>query len=345
MRTRYSKPSSDIAPEFAVRMQDDAENITKYKDIIHTLISSPPRRNCILCQSLLEGETFENRDVEYVQCNICGHVQSRPCPPPNYPYSISGNNLFAKLYPDLDATAYINRRDRIYTPKLDWLLECLEHEGISRRNALNLRWTELGCGAGYFLSALEHAGAQNIQGIDADEKLVLQAKRFIPNARITSQRLPLHQTVKQVHTDIYVAWFVLEHIEAPHLFFNALQKLPKGTILAFSVPVFSIATLLDICFSNLQARHLDNVVHTQIYTDESIKFALNISNMSLKSQWIFGQDAEDFARYITLSIKNKMSFKLYEEKKSALTSMQDKLQELIDINEFSEQRHILAIKN
>jgi len=326
-------------------MNSGASNFEEYWAIASQLASSPPRTHCALCGKSLQGETFNNRGIAYVRCSTCQHVQSRPFPPNGYPHSAVGNDIFSDLYPELDKTAYISRRDRIYTPKLNWIIESLEQAGIRREKIITFKWTELGCGAGYFLSALTHAGAQKLHGVEADKKLTFQAKRFVPEASITTQNTPLYHVIMQYPSDIYVAWFVLEHIADPNIFFRTLSQLPKGTIFAFSVPMLSLATILDICFDNFRARHLDNIVHTQIYTDKSINYALKTAKMDILSQWIFGQDVEDLVRYVTSCLKNKMSTELFNETMNTLFSIQDEIQAVIDKKSLAEQRHILAIKS
>ena len=59
---------------------------------------------------------------------------------------------------------------------------------------------------------------------------------------------------------------------------------------------------------------------------------------------VFGQDAEDFSRFILDSIKNNYPDSMFKKISTKLFDLLNPLQHVIDINHFSDQRHIIAIK-
>ena len=154
----------------------------------------------------------------------------------------------------------------------------------------------------------------------------------------------LHDTVVSDQADIYVAFFVLEHISDPHQFYKQLSLQPSNTIFIFSVPFFGLSCLLEGVFDKLYARNLDAVVHTQIYTEESIEYALNLAKYEKVGQWVFGQDAEDFSRFILDSLREKYPDDLLQEVSKNLLNIQDSFQHVLDLSHLSDQRHFITIK-
>ena len=178
-----------------------------------------------------------------------------------------------------------------------------------------------------------------------DSDLVKKADAMTPDyVKLHHGDGNLHTTISNCSADVYIAFFVLEHVLNPFKFYQKLSTLPSKTIFIFSVPTFGLSCLLEGAFDNLYARNLDTVVHTQIYTEQSINYALNIANFDIIGQWVFGQDAEDFSRFILNSIRNNYPDSMFQKISRKLFDLQDPLQHVFDLNHFSDQRHIIAIK-
>ena len=344
MNTDYSKSLGDLGPESKERLSQKMDD--KYNEQIRTsqvLKQAPLRNSCLLCETSLRGEEFTHRGIPFVRCGHCHHVQSRRLPPPNYPYHEESSS-FHRVYPELDKEAYQNRIDRIYKPKLDWAHKVLEQQ-FSRQELQSKQWVELGSGAGYFLSCLASQGYTKVNGYEMDTDLIARADQMTPDyINIYEGVDQLYDTVAKTKADVYVAFFVLEHVLEPGKFYKELSKLPSNSIFIFSVPLFGISCLLEGVFDHMYARNLDTVLHTQLYTEKSIKYALDLADYDIVGQWVFGQDAEDFSRFILASLKDKYSDQLFEEAASTLLNLQDPLQHLFDVNHLSDQRHIIAIK-
>jgi 2-polyprenyl-3-methyl-5-hydroxy-6-metoxy-1,4-benzoquinol methylase len=207
-----------------------------------------------------------------------------------------------------------------------------------------MKWVEMGCGAGYFLSSLEDHGISNYVGFDRNESLINEAKRHLKNKKVFSDIEERGGLTKKYGADLYAAFFVFEHLENPYDFYASLKKMPQGTILIFSVPVYGLSCLLENIFANNFARNLDGVVHTQLYTDESIKWAMKLADFDIKAQWIFGQDADDLVRFIGQNLKGKLAGKDISNYEKKLNSISDDIQKNLDKASLSDQRHIIAIK-
>jgi len=344
MTIEYSKSLDDLGPERLKRLgQDTCDKYHEQTLISQELQKSPSRASCILCENKLQGSKFIHRTIQFIRCNYCGHVQTEKKPPLGYPHHKESPN-FSVIYPDLDTKEYKDRVNRIYQPKLDWIKRNLGSQ-FSEDVLRSKRWVELGCGAGYFLSCLVSDGFNKITGYDMDPDLVERTNAMTPDfVKVYHGDENLHNTISNCSADVYVAFFVLEHVLNPYKFYKQLSYLPTNTIFIFSVPLFGFSCLLEGAFGNLYARNLDAVVHTQIYTEKSINYALEISGFEKISQWVFGQDAEDFSRFILESLRYNYPDDMFQEMSDKLLNLQDDLQHLFDVRHLSDQRHIIAIK-
>lgn len=339
MIIHYSKPSSDIQIEGKMRLENDPLLHQRQAAQVQDLLASQDRKCCVLCGQPLTGEQFRHREISAISCSTCGHVQTTQLPPPGYP-----EQEFHKVYPKLTSEGYEDRKKRIYKPKLDWALNCLQEIGYSFEQLKELKWTEMGCGAGYFLTTLQDAGLKHFTGFDADNTLVGIARSFTKEGKVQHYDGLLSDAFSVFPADIYVAFFVLEHIPDAHRFFDVLKSLPKGTIFIFSIPVFGFSCLLENIFTHNFARNFDGVLHTQLYTDRSIAYAMERSGFTILAQWIFGQDAADFSRFLINNLSEKFSQNLLAEFEKKLLEIQDPLQSCLDKSGLADQRHLIAIK-
>lgn len=343
MKKTYSKKSADIQFETTKWLQNDTNLLDMQRKTCSVLENAPGRTVCILCLNhIANSNVIKHRYTNYLRCNECGHIQSKGKPPANYPWSVSDSG-FDSVYPALDPLSYQSRRDRIYLPKLLWLLQRLNDIGIDSHTALRRSWLELGCGAGYFLDALRINGASSISGLDENKNLVNNANRalgFIA-AKCTDAML---DDLDNSSSEIYVAFFVLEHLENAAKFWDILSRKPKGTLFYFSVPMFSISTLFEAAFLNRAARNLDSVVHTQLYTESSLNYIFELSGYEIVSEWLFGQDANDIIGSTLSALNSYIDAGFPKSLYAQINSLIDPLQEVIDKSGLCDARHILLIK-
>jgi SAM-dependent methyltransferase len=343
MHTRYSKPAGDLAAESRGLAMENARLRDGQRRDAAALAGRPERAACLLCGAGLENAPwFDHRGVGYRQCAGCGHVQTRVQPPPGYP--AAPGQPFAQIYPRLDPVAYDDRARRIYAPKRDWILDCAPLLGTDRAGLLRRSWLELGCGAGYFLHTLQQAGATDVAGLDASRPLVDSANAVLARPTARHSAAGLADAVAAHPADIYVAWFVLEHIDDPRPFWAAMAAKPTGTVFCFSVPTFGLATLLEGATPDVYARNLDSVLHCQLYTDRSIARALNGAGYDLTAQWVFGQDAMDLRRLLAVSLSDRCAPELLAELTPALNDLVDPLQAVVDRAGLADARHVIAVK-
>lgn len=345
MRTNFSKPGGDIASESEGFAASDDQRLARQRVLAAELAGQSDRESCLLCGATLNGARgFDHRGVPYVHCPTCDHVQVKVVLPEGYPHAVNGVG-FEAVYPKLDYDAYVSRRERVYAPKRDWIMDCLEEAGQTREQLCEARWQELGCGAGYFLSALQDAGVKSISGVDQNAQLVELANDHLGHACAQLSNASLADVIGSTEADIIASFFVFEHLEDARDVWAALAQKPSGTTFAFSVPVFSFATLLESAFPDFSARNLDTVLHTQLYTDRSIEHALKTAGYTMRGEWVFGQDALDFKRLLMKRLVPAYGDDGLHTVEPLLARMVDDLQGAIDRNYLADARHIVAIKN
>lgn len=343
MSESFSKPLSNILQETNRLTLNDKVIKLQQEKTSKILTTQPNRVCCMLCSTeIFEENSFLHRGIQYVQCVQCRHIQTRTTLPVNFPYSSDGIG-FDSIYPELDCDEYESRRKRVYDPKLDWILKNLDFVGDKPFDWLETSWMELGSGAGYFLSALKDRGVASIAGIEKNSSLAKFSNRILGNVVVHSQ-IELADAFVHYPAQIYVAFFVLEHIDDAKYFWDKLSKLPRGTIFVFSVPIFGFATLLESIFHEHAARNLDSVLHTQLYTDESLKYSLQTAGFKKIAQWTFGQDAQDFLRLCLMKLETCYSEKMMIDISQKLNNILDPMQNMLDENYFSDARHIMAVK-
>ena len=341
MQIKFSKSQKDIFTECDKMLEQSKVLFEQRKDIPKKLLDAPSRDKCVLCLSAVTDrfKEFSHRDILFITCSVCGHIQSKAKPPQGYP-----SVPFDTVYPELSAQEYASRVERIYKPKLSWIFDSLNRLDLTKEELISKSWIDLGSGAGYFLKSLKDEGVKELKGSDSNNQLVDISNKALGSTVADCTLDSLSEVVQNSSTDVYTAFFVLEHLEDVSIFLNALKSKPKGTVFVFAVPVFGLSCLLEGIFKNHFARNLDGIIHTQMYTDKSIEYAMKIAGYEITNEWIFGQDAADLIRVMYSDIKESNPEVEMEELKNKLSEMIDPMQEAIDKNNLADQRHVIAIK-
>ena len=343
MKTDYSKPTADIALEAGDWQRRDRETLERQRHLSANLAAAGERAACVLCgDRLAEAERYCHRQVDYLLCATCGHLQTRCSLPAGYPHALAGAG-FESVYPRLGRQAYRSRRDRIYMPKLEWALSRMAEADGSAERSLGESWLELGCGAGYFLDALREKGCQDFLGLDENPELIAAANgAWGPGrAHLTTNLIGDLAASSAKHV---AAFFVLEHLDEAARFWQVMAEKPASTVFLFSVPTVGFATLMEGALDGFAARNLDSVLHTQLYTDRSIDFALGHAGYDKSAEWLFGQDASDLCRLLLSRISLAADDALAARFRSELAAVVDPLQAAIDKARLCDARHVLAVK-
>lgn len=344
MFRKFSKPSKDLAEESLKWRGQSKRKHEEQKNISQFLQSSPQREACILCLSSLDSAIqFNHREVEFLQCRVCKHVQSKSKIPIGYPWDQMGGG-FESVYQPLNNVDYISRRDRVYKPKLDWIIEALSAELKSDVEVLKKKnWLEIGSGVGYFVDALLDRGISNVSAIEANKTFCDAIRMRSPNVNVINS-CNFFRDIEVQKFDILVMFFVIEHVENAYDFWEHMKKIKPGTLLVFSVPTLGLTTLFENALTQFSARNLDAIVHTQMYTDHSIDFALKRAGFKKISEWLFGQDAQDLFSVIFNCDAAKLAPISEILNDQNILRFTDGLQQLLDAERLCDQRHIIALK-
>jgi len=337
---QYSKPLTDIRQESRKRFLDDSKESRRQWQAYKSLQNLKKRTRCVLCANALSGSLLNHRSVVFVECKNCGHIQTQG----TIPEKQASQFAFHQIYPKLNPKDYADRKRRIYQPKLDWITKSLRKLGYSKQWLKTRRWFEIGSGAGYFLSVLHDFGVRQYGGLDGDSQLIQTSNSILPLRNAILYQDDISHVPAVFKADIYVAFFVLEHLKDVHGLLLQLKKCPKNTVFVFSVPVFGFSAILEGVFKANYARSLDGIVHQQIYTEKSIRHAMKIAGFKVAAEWVFGQDADDLTRFTANNVQTLYSLDKLNRIIKSLTEQQDSVQACIDRLHFSDQRHVIAIK-
>lgn len=338
MRTDFSKPVVDIGLESTDWLDQDDKIRDRQSGELKTLKIVGLRHHCLLCgESLVEAARLVNRLVVYRSCSMCGHLQAEEI------IEESAGPAFDTVYPSIDTIAWRSRCERIYAPKLDWILKCLDQINLPREEVLAEDWLEIGTGAGYFLGALRSAGAKNLSGVDANPQLVERTNQVLGESLVVCMD-KIEKAIEASNARIIVSFFVLEHLTDPNPMIRALAAKPTGTVFAFAVPTYGFSGLLDGVFSDHAARSLDNIVHRQLYTDQSIAYLLDRMGYEPIARWVFGQDAMDLQRLLVKRLRHICDPVLATDVETRLANLLEPLQHAIDVALLADARHVLAVK-
>ena len=339
MITDYSKTLCDLTKEESARIQNEDQLYLRQREANIRLSKAPPRKNCILCDSEINGREFLHRNVSFIACAACGHIQSKALPPEGFPDELDGKEQFAKIYPKLGKDEFEDRKSRIYRPKLNWIFSALERSGYEKRELLGMKWLELGSGNGAFLSSLEDMGVNDYIGFEKEKTLLERSKSFVSPERVSLSTGSLGEIIRTNHAGIICSFFVFEHDENLSGLINALKDCQSGTLLCFSVPMFGLSCLLENLAADRYARSLDAAVHVQTFTDRSIDYLIGSAGFEQVARWQFGQDALELRRMLLPSTESETHL---EDLSQKLETCLDDVQEAVDRAGLCDQIHLIA---
>lgn len=92
----------------------------------------------------------------------------------------------------------------------------------------NISVLDMGCGNGYFLSALEHMGFTDLTGVDIGVKQVSETRKNCPQARIIQGDMREYLTQHPEHFELITGFDFIEH-------FNKEEILPLLDLIARSL--------------------------------------------------------------------------------------------------------------
>jgi hypothetical protein len=345
IQRKYGKPSKEILKlkenyiyQNDFLLNESIREIEFYK-------KQPVRSKCKNCKSVLVGKHFNKLSVNYILCEECGHLNGENkdtkdfC---NYVYRGEQGKKFSTTYRSNSINEYRERVKNIYSPKAEYLISLLEKEN---KNIQSLKFTDIGAGSGYFVSALKNNGIQAIQGYEVSEYQVKYANEMIGSNAISQIGVDeTHSILSKIDSNVVSMIGVLEHIQDPYSALNAIKNNKNIEYLYLLVPMFSLSVFLEIGFPKVMSRVLPGAGfggHTHLYTPSSLKWIENNFNFSEVSSWWFGTDIADLYRSITVMMNKNGCDEMKDYWSEIFTPLIDDLQLQVDKSHLSSELHIL----
>lgn len=167
MYEKFGKSFKDIIELKQSFFKDNSALMEKTLRYAEIYTRQPARILCKICANHLGDEPdFVKHNVPYVLCNTCGHLNGLHEDTDEFcaeVYTQDSGKEYARNYTADDFDAFMKRRDAIYLPKAEFLLEALRNEG---EDIDSLSFADMGAGAGYFVSALHDLGYPETRGFE-----------------------------------------------------------------------------------------------------------------------------------------------------------------------------------
>lgn len=346
----FSKSLEDIVLIKRGFFDDNIKELENAQKINNDYVKEQKRNICKNCLGKIGSQVdIKNHNVNYHICEVCGHLNGLHEDSSNFTnklYSEDGGSNYSADY----ITDYMERVDKIYTPKADFLINSMAE---IKENEQKLSVTDFGCGGGHFVHAL-HKQKIQAKGIDISQDLIdLAANAYRSQFRDKAEH-PFSQNKSEtelldslLRCNSLVASFigVLEHLREPNEFLKAFTK-SNVEYIFFSVPLFSLTVYIENIFDNVYPRHLSGG-HTHLYTHRSIDYLLQKHGLEICSSWHFGVDSMDLKRSMMIKLKNNelsdKAFSLFEDQFYSTDIMND-IQIVLDKHKVASEIHIIARK-
>ncbi|MBW7474981.1 hypothetical protein K0T92_09510 [Paenibacillus oenotherae] len=129
--SKYSKPASDVLGFKQDFFTKDQELHKENLRLAHIYGSQPRRDLCKNCGFKLDTPFFIKHDIEYYLCSRCTHLNGAHEDTDSYVEQVylRPESDYAKYYRSVEKQEYVDRVKKVYSPKVDFLLECLLADG------------------------------------------------------------------------------------------------------------------------------------------------------------------------------------------------------------------------
>ena len=307
-------------------------NLKKAINVNNYYIKQPLRTKCKNCNKSKLNYIFKSFKVNYFICKICSHLNGAHEDTKqfnNYLYKENSGKSYARNY----LSDYNSRVKNIYIPKIKFLKKVIG-------NKFNL--IDIGSGVGHFLKACEINGIK-ASGYEPNLTMINLAKKKLSKNSIFQVNLEnVYEKILHTNAKCISMIGVIEHLNNPRKVFYNFKK-SKATFLFFSVPLFSLSTLLENIFQDVFPRQLSGG-HTHLYTNKSISYLINEFNLKIKGEWWFGTDFSDLFRSLITKSKfedRKIKKYIYE---NFLFNHIDNLQNILDKSKVCSEVHMILTK-
>lgn len=221
---------NDIRPDSLLEGQHAA--VQKDIDFLMSRIDSFVLVSCPACGATETAPRFEKKGISYVTCLACATFFVNPRPSQAVLeefYSTSANYAYWNTY--IFPASEAARREKIFIPRVDRVLELCNRHGVSSGSLL-----EVGSGFGTFCEELMSRNVfERVVAIEPTPDLAETCrKRGIEVIESPIEKVSLDA---QQHFDVIVSFEVIEHLFSPKEFVAECKRLLKpGGLLIITCP-------------------------------------------------------------------------------------------------------------
>lgn len=257
------------------------------------VLQGTPISQCPICQRSDPRPAGLVAQVEYLQCDECGHLFCGISPSAEFleAYYKADNSAQRKTYLENADGVIDNRQSQIALEKALFVNEVARNftSGVEQGSPL---WVDIGSGVGDLLVSALGLGF-DVHGFEPDEAQVQVAlNRGVPTtSAYISPREPIPEPIQ--HADIVSLLNLLEHIAHPVEFVSHLTAGNRtGSFVAIEVPRQpSVSSILQLSGFYQSHRHIYPPEHLQIFSEQSITKLLKFCDYEPRGIWVFGSDA------------------------------------------------------
>lgn len=334
---KYGKSFGDLN-SLKKNFFENNDGMLKMADGMADILNAQPvRKTCKACGSELGNELFHSHNIGYIKCDNCGHLNSDHEDTDEFASKVYVEDDYSKNYSSKDRAEYEKRMNMIYVPKAEFLIECLEKEGI---DASSSKILDIGAGCGYFVAASRKLGMK-ADGIEVSGSEVEYGNSMSDEPLLT--HVGLHDSIDYISkTDcnIVSAIGVLEHLINLKENLDAIKENENIKYLYASVPMFSFSCAFEASHQKCYNRHTGGT-HTHLFTNESIEKLADEMGFTVAYEWRFGSDINDLYRFIMVSLQQEGNPEFASYFSDKFVPLMDDLQMILDKSEFSSELHFI----
>jgi len=239
---------------------------------------------CFLCKNSTYKKVGDFFGIEYRKCNKCAHVYV------NKRLSDEDLNQYYHSVKISSTAGYTNKksienRDKLFLPKIKFV----------KKYSYGKKWLDVGAGDGAAVSVINSQGFQGV-GLEGNIQSLKFAKKYRKINLIPKILDEIDSTEKY---NIISFFGVLEHMSDP---INALKIsnkiLNKNGIVVIEVPNFNSLSSSVQNYTKIADRHLEPITHIQLFTEQSLTFALKKTGFTPIAIWYYGMDIIELMKYL-----------------------------------------------
>lgn len=336
-KKKYSKPFGKLNSLKTSFFENNDGMLAMADKMADVLLMQPKRTTCKICGEKLTAPLYKSHRIGYIECENCGHLNSECIDTDDFASKVYVEDDYSKNYSTADKEGYIRRRDMIYVPKAEYLLNCLKDDGLAAADIDNL---DIGAGCGYFVSALRSLGIKSC-GIEVSDSEVAFGNAMSEEPCLTHIGLTDSiNYIKETTANVISAIGVLEHLTHLEENLDAIKNNPNIKYVFASVPMFSFSSCFEAAFQDCYNRHTGGT-HTHLFSNESIAKMASDIGFEVAYEWRFGSDINDLYRFLMVSVQKNGNEEFARYFSDKFIPVMDDLQKVLDKSEFSSELHFI----